>query len=118
MFIFDRRFPAAAFALAALCVAGAPAGAQSSNCPGSTPEPHALGGFDFNTNSRVETLSAGDYKFGIVSCVANNDGTNPVYVHWLIPGPHGWAPPKETLNSAPRFSKDGRVEQFKGCLQY
>jgi hypothetical protein len=87
-------------------------------CPGPLKEPHLMGTFNFETNSRLDPSTLPGFKSGIVSCVGNLDTKYPLYVHWLIPGPHGWAPAGQKLESVARLIKDDRVAPMKGCLQY
>src|SRR5262249_22249869 len=82
-----------------------PTAAQTVKCPGSK-QPHPYGTFTFETASRVDPVNpanGGQYRFGVVSCVDHNDPINELYVRWLIPGPHGWVPAREKLESTPRL---------------
>jgi hypothetical protein len=112
-----RQLAHASFVIALLWSASA-ARAQSDSCPGPNKEPHPYGTFTFQTNSRLDPLTSGPYKFGVVSCVNHNDPINPLYVHWLIPGPHGWVPAREKLESVLRMTNNDNVQQLKGCLLY
>ncbi len=91
---------------------------QTAICPGPLKDPHPMGAFNFETNSRLDPTTLDGYKSGIVSCVSNLDAKFPLYVHWLIPGPHGWAPAGQKLESVARLIKDDQVAPMKGCLQY
>jgi len=89
------------------------------------PHPHPYGSYNFETNSlHTETsnlpdlLDAGDYKYGIVSCVSNPDKSYPLYVRWLIPDLNGWVLPEDILNSSARLTNDKTAVQLKGCLEY
>ena len=67
----------------------------------------------------MNPAESGGFSLGVVSCVQNDDpDNNPLYVHWLIPGPDGWAPKGFHLESGTRFRSDGQVQQLNGCLQY
>lgn len=118
MRIAAMRWPGPALGLTLMAIAIAPAAAQPVDCLGPVKDPHPIGPFNFESNSRLDPMAFGEYRFGITSCVKNNDTANPLYVRWLIPGPHGWVPSRQTLESAPRLSKDDKVVQMKGCLQY
>jgi hypothetical protein len=87
-------------------------------CSGPNKMHHSYGNFDFETNSRADPVKFRQYKAGLVSCVSNNDKTNPLYAHWLIPGPRGWVPANDKLESTPRLIENEKVEQFGGCLRY
>src|SRR5207253_1768943 len=50
--------------------------------------------------------------------IRNTTDAYPLDVNWLIPGPHGWIPPQESLPSIPRLITDDKVAPLKGCLQY
>ena len=76
---------------------------QTAICPGPLKDPHPMGAFSFETNSRLDPTTLDGYKSGIVSCVSNLDTKFPLYVHWLIPGPHGWAPAGQKLESVARL---------------
>jgi hypothetical protein len=111
------RLTCASFIIVVLLSASS-ARAQSNSCSGPNKEPHPYGTFAFETNSRLDALPSGPYKFGVVSCVSHNDPVNSLYVHWLIPGPHVWVPPKEILESVLRMTNDDKVQQLNGCLLY
>lgn len=113
--MMDRR---ALHCLIAFLTLGLAAPAQAADCFGPLREPHPLAPFDFESNSRIEPQQVGNYRFGIISCVKNNDSKNSVYVRWLIPGPNGWVPIGERLESTPRLTFDDNVKSFRGCLQY
>jgi len=100
-----------------LLVPAAPLHAQG-GCPGSNQEPHPYGSFTFRTNSRIEAPPLRGYKHGIVSCVMHDDPINPLYVKWVIPGPHGWVPAKQNLDSLARATNKDNFGQLKGCLLY
>ena len=102
--------------------------AQSS-CEGPTNQSHPYGTFTFYTNSRVETINLGRYKYQVISCVADDDPVNPMRVKWLTPGPDGFIPPHEKLESVPRMSEvgldpvvgtksDALIKQLDGCILY
>jgi hypothetical protein len=61
----------------------------------------------FNTNSRIEKINLGRYKYQVISCVTDNDPMNPLRVKWLTPGPDGFIPPHQKLESVPRMSEVG-----------
>ena len=101
--------------------------AQSVDCPGSLKQshPHPFGAFNFDTNSLFEDVrnlpdvtAAGGYSYGIVSCADNPDPSNPMRLHWLVPGPDGWVQPKAKLNATPRLTNEKPPLQFDGCLEY
>jgi hypothetical protein len=94
------------------------ASAQGSGCPGPLPQQHRLGEFNFDTNSRQQATKVDGFKSEIVSCVMNYDKQYPLHVDWLIPGPHGWAPPANILESVARQIADERVRPYPGCLSY
>jgi hypothetical protein len=102
-----------------LLLAFVPAGwAESGPCPGPKVQPHPP---NFGTNSRLVPMNpadTGSFRFGVISCVQNNDQHNPLYARWLIPGPDGWAQQGSYLESGPRLRKDDQVQQLDGCLQY
>lgn len=95
-----------------------PSGAQTSACAGINKEPHPYGTYTFETTSRLDPMQVGRYNYGVVSCADHNDPNNFLYINWLIPGPHGWAPPNGKLESAARLRKDNQAPQLKGCLLY
>jgi hypothetical protein len=92
-------------------------GMAQSSCPGQK-EPHPYGTFTVETTSRVDTMSFGAYRYGVISCVDQNDPINFLYTNWLIPGPHGWTPPNGKLESTARLRNDNKAPQLNGCLLY
>jgi hypothetical protein len=105
-------------ALPLLAALGVPALAQGMPCPGPNPQPHPYGSQNFTTNSRVGPPPLPGYKAGIVSCVTHDDPLNPLYVRWVIPGPHGYVPPKRRLESVARATNLDKPPQLKGCLLF
>lgn len=100
-----------------------------SSCEGPTNQSHPYGTFTFYTNSRVETINLGRYKYQVISCVADDDPVNPMRVKWLTPGPDGFIPPHEKLELVPRMSEvgldpvvgaksDALIKQLDGCILY
>jgi hypothetical protein len=87
-------------------------------CLGSNQEPHPYGSFTFKTNSGLGAPPLKGYKYGIVSCVTHDDPVNPLYVKWVIPGPHGWVPAKQSLDSLARATNVVKFDQLKGCLLF
>lgn len=92
--------------------------AQNAGCPGQLFQQHLLGEFNFDTNSRQQATKVDGFKSEIVACVKNHDKQYPLHVDWLIPGPHGWAPPENILESAARLIADERVRPYPGCISY
>jgi len=72
-----------------LLAAAAPVYGEES-CLGPNQEPHPYGSFTFKTNSRADASDLKGYKHSIISCISHDDPINPLYVKWVIPGPHGW----------------------------
>lgn len=106
------------FSLVAFFALTFPSETFSASCHGPNPEPHPYGTFTFHTNSRLDPIAQGNFRYGVISCVDHNDPLNDLKVHWLIPGPHGWVPPAEILESVPRMRIDDKVSQLKGCILY
>jgi hypothetical protein len=58
-------------------------------CPGEMAQPHKVGNFDFETNSRLEEhASVSQYKFEIISCVGNHDQVYPLRAELAGGAPH------------------------------
>jgi hypothetical protein len=100
------------------------AAAQPNECSGPNKATHSHPPFSFETNSRVVPIDelsstpAGLYKYGIVSCISNKDLSYPIEANWLVPGPDGWVPAGEKLDSVPHLIRDESYLQLKGCLEY
>ncbi|WP_316178081.1 hypothetical protein [Bradyrhizobium sp. SZCCHNS30591] len=87
-------------------------------CLGPNQEPHPYGSFTFKTNSRVDFSYLKGYKHTVISCISHDDPINPLYVKWVIPGPHGWVPAKQRLESLARATNKDQFDQLKGCLLF
>jgi len=89
------------------------------DCAGDRPRPHPYGNFDFNTNSRVESVAFSQFRYQVISCVHNNDGQYPVWVHWFIPAVKGFVPANKFQESTPRLSVDDpRSRPLESCIEY
>ncbi|MGO4705118.1 hypothetical protein AB4072_04990 [Microvirga sp. 2MCAF38] len=87
-------------------------------CPGPSEQPHPMYPFDFGTNSRVEGVTAGQYKSAIVSCISNKNPDDWLYVHWLIPRVQGWVVPGGMIDSGPRLQITDAPVPMDTCLKY
>jgi hypothetical protein len=116
------------FSPAGICLADNNKSPQSV-CEGPVAEPHPYGNSTFYTNSRIEPINLGRYKYQVISCVTDADPVNSMRVKWLTPGPDGFVPPHEKLESGPRMSEvgldpvagtnsDALIKQLDGCILY
>ncbi|WP_422403754.1 hypothetical protein [Pseudomonas sp. GZD-209] len=88
-------------------------------CSGEMAQPHKVGNFDFETNSRLEEhASVSQYKFAIVSCVGNHDQVYPVRVNWPVAHITSWVPAGKKVESAPILQVSNDARQLEGCLEY
>ncbi len=104
--------------------------AQSKTCSGQIKQPHPnpYSQYNFETDSLFDAANkfpdaslspSSKFKYGTLTCVTNPDPTNFLYVHWLIPGPDGWVPPKGgSLPSIVRFTDESSPASQDGCLAY
>ena len=111
-----------------ICLADSNSSPQST-CEGPVNQPHPYGNLTFYTNSRVENINLGRFKYQVISCVTDSDPTNSMRVKWLTPGPDGFVPPHQKLESGARMSEvgldpvagtnsDALIKQLDGCILY